>query len=150
MRKLWIGIVALTLGCSSDNLGPLGHDYYALESVAGTPLPAPYAPNLDYNGLVLGDSIAFRDDGTGIRRSVFQEEGATEKWSSETDFTWIRNGNQITISLSCPPFALCIAGPHLAGTIDDETLTISESTIMRHPALYRRSGIERLESRRRR
>lgn len=147
MRRLLSGlIIAAAMGCSLEDLSPIGRDFYALESVAGVPLPAPYAPNDAYNGLVIADSIMFREDGTGLRHAVYQEENSTEKYALDDDLNWTRNGNTIAITFVCPPMASCIAGPHLTGTIEETTLTITDSKVTRHPLVYRRSGVERLES----
>jgi hypothetical protein len=151
MRKLSASILlAAVLGCSGDKLGPLGRDFYALESIAGVPLPAPYAQNPSYNGLLVADSIAFREGGTGFRHSVYQDENSTTRYAIDEDFNWTRDDNEIAITFICPPAALCIAGPHLIGTTDEATLTITDSKVTRQPLVYRRSGVERLESRRRR
>ena len=148
MRKVFVAsALAVAAGCSSDTLGPLGRDFYALQSVAGVSLPAPYAPNPDYNGLLVADSIAFREDGTGLRHAVYQEENSTNRYDSNDDFNWTRSGNTIAITMVCPPMALCIAGPHFIGTLDDGTLTITDSKVTRQPLVYHRSGVERLERR---
>jgi hypothetical protein len=137
-------LLALVPGCSNPAV-PLGRDYYALQSVAGVPLPAPYAPNPDVNGLVVADSLMFRADGSGHRQAVYQQEGSTERYTSTDAFNWTREANRISITFVCPPEALCIAGPHLRGTIDETTITIHESVVTRQPLVYRRSGVERLE-----
>ena len=142
--RLAIALVAV-LGCTRDQ-SPLGRDFYALESVAGVALPAPYAPS-SYNGLLVADSIAFREDGTGLRHWVYQDENSTARHAIEEDFNWSRDGNSIAITFICPAMALCIVGPHLAGTIDATTLTITDSKVTRQPLIYHRSGIERLEAR---
>lgn len=153
MRKALVvalAVSAAAAGCKSDNLGPLGRDFYALQSVAGVPLPAPYAQNPDYNGLLVADSIAFREDGTGLRHAVYQEENSTNRYDANDDFNWTRQGNTISITMVCPPMALCIAGPHLIGTLDEASLTITDSKVTRQPLVYHRSGVERLERRSRR
>ena len=145
MRHLRLALaLALVLGCSKDQ-SPLGRDFYALQTVAGVALPAPYATNPSYNGLLVADSLAFRQGGTGLRHWVYQEEGSTQRVALEEDFNWTREGNSIAITFVCPPMALCIAGPHLVGTIDEVTLTITQSVVTRQPLVYQRSGIERLE-----
>jgi hypothetical protein len=143
-RISFVLALAAGLSCSSP-LEPLGRDFYALQSVAGVPLPAPYAPNPSYNGLLIADSIMFRQDGTGARHAVYQEENSTQRYESDESFNWTRDGNRIAITFVCPPTASCIAGPHLRGTVDETSITITESTVMRQPLVYRRSGIERLE-----
>jgi len=150
MKRLsLILILAAALGCSKDE-SPLGRDFYALQTVAGVPLPAPYAPNASYNGLLVADSIAFREDGTGLRHWVYQDENSTARHALEEELNWSRDGNSIAITFVCPPTALCIAGPHFAGTIDETTMTITDSKVTRQPLVYQRSGIERLERRSRR
>lgn len=147
MRRLALGcLLAGVLGCPADKLDPLGRDFYALESIAGVPLPAPYAQNPDYNGLFVADSMAFREDGTGFSHSVYQPENSVEKYMTDNDFNWTRDGNTIAITFVCPPGADCMAGPHLTGSVDEMTLTITESKVTRQPLVYRRSGVERLES----
>jgi hypothetical protein len=147
MRHLRLAIaIAAALSCTKDQ-SPLGRDYYALQSVAGIALPAPYAQSTIYNGLLVADSIAFRADNTGLRHWVYQDENSTERHTVDTDFTWTRSGNDLTITFVCPPLALCIAGPHLVGTIDEVSIVITDSKVTRQPLIYQRSGIERLEGR---
>jgi hypothetical protein len=146
MRRLLPALgLALAAACSTEPALPLGRDYYALESVAGVALPAPYAPNPSYNGLLVADSIMFREDGTGHRQAVYQEENSTTRFNSSEALNWTRSGNRIEVTFVCPPTASCIAGPHLVGTLDGTTITMTESVVMRHPLVYRRSGVERLE-----
>lgn len=150
MRRFSLGLIlASALGCSHENLSPIGRDFYALQTVAGIPLPAPYAQNPYYNGLLVADSMSFRDDGTGLRHAVYQDENSTSQYASDEDFNWTRGGNSIAVTFVCPPMASCIAGPHLTGTIDETTITITDSKVTRGPLVYRRSGMERLESRHR-
>jgi hypothetical protein len=145
MRHFSIAVALVTvLGCTKDQ-SPLGRDYYALQSVAGVSLPAPYAPNTEYNGLLVADSIAFRADGTGLRHWVYQDEGSTDRHELYQDFNWTRDGNDVAITFVCPDLALCIAGPHLVGTIDEVSVVITDSKVTRQPLVYQRSGIERLE-----
>jgi hypothetical protein len=147
MKRISLVLIAAgALGCSTDQ-SPLGRDFYALQSVAGVQLPAPYAPNMAYNGLLVADSISFRDDGTGLRHWVYQDENSTDRHAVEEDFTWSRSGDAIAITFTCPSFASCIAGPHLMGTIDATSIVITDSKVTRQPLLYQRSGIERLEHR---
>src|SRR3954462_15790121 len=114
MRQFAAGIVlAAAMGCSADTASPLGRDFYALQSVAGIPLPAPYAQNPYYNGLVVADSMAFREDGTGTRHAIYQQESSTERYATDEGFSWTRDGNNIAITFVCPALASCIAGPHL-------------------------------------
>jgi hypothetical protein len=150
MKRLALALIlAAVLGCSKDQ-SPLGRDFYALQSIAGVVLPAPYAPNASYNGLLVADSIAFHEDGTGYRHWVYREENSTDDVSLEDGFNWTRDGNSIAITFLCPPAASCIAGPHFVGTIDEVSLTITDSKVTRQPLVYQRSGIERLERRTRR
>jgi hypothetical protein len=140
MRPLALACLVLAVGCSSDQ-SPLGNDYYALANIAGDPLPARYAANSSSGGLLVADSIAFHENGTGIRRWVYQDAGSTERHTLDTEFNWTRDGNDIAITFVCPPLASCIAGPHLTGTINDDAMTITASAIMRAPLLYVRSGV---------
>ena len=145
MRRVFLAATIVAAIACDTQVAPLGRDYYALQSVAGVPLPAPYATNPYYNGLLVADSIMFRDDGTGSRFATYQEENSTSRYSTVESFHWSRNDNRISITFVCPPTASCIAGPHLKGVIDETSMTITESVVMRHPLVYRRSGIERLE-----
>lgn len=134
LKRLSLAVV-LALACRS-NTEPLTGRIYILTSIAGQVLPAPYASNPDFNGLAIADTLALRDGGRGERRFVHEGDTPGSRVSERAELTWSQSGSQVTITLDCPPGAMCIAGPHLVGTIGNGTLTITESLVTRQPLVY--------------
>lgn len=129
------GACALAVACSSPTGSEtaLG-DVYTLATIAGVPLPAPYAPNAGVPDLMVSSTLALDDDGTGTWQSVI--DGAGDPYDQTSEFTWTRAGARVSITLRCPPTAGCIAVPHLVGDLDGGTLTVSTSPVIRTPLVF--------------
>ena len=134
-------LVALLIvsACDNDPLAPLSGDQYVLRSIAGVSLPAPYAPNPDHNERIVADTLAFQSNGSGMRRTVYEgNPDPAARRLEESTFNWIGQGDRVEITFTCPPDALCIQGPHLAGTRSNSEIVITESAISRHPLVFAR------------
>ena len=134
MKRLCLAVF-LVIGCRSET-EPVSGRIYVMQSIAGQALPAPYAPNPDFNGLAVADTLALHEDGTGERRFVHEGDTPGSRIAERSDLTWTQSGPQITITLDCPPMALCIAGPHFVGTVASGKLTITQSLVTRQPLVY--------------
>lgn len=111
-------------------------DIYVLESISGRPIPAPYSFNPDFNDRIHADTMAFASGGVGERRTQYDSYQGTLRLDL-VRFTYTRTGDRVEINFECPPGAVCIAPPHLAGTISTTGLTITESKITRLPMIFR-------------
>lgn len=128
----------LVAGCSNGT-EPLKGDVYVLSSIAGVAVPAPYTKTPSANGLIIADTLAFDDEGFGTRRTYYEgANGPTDRHSSETRFSYVRNGDAVSITFVCPPNADCIPGPHLVGTFTFTSLTIDTSISTRVPLVFSR------------
>ena len=121
-------ILALALlgGCN-NGLAPLRGDLYALQSIAGVSLPAPYVANAIEGNRIIADTIALEADGTGMRRTLYGH--LPEASRQEAELTYTRTGARIEINFRCRDTNDCIPGPHLSGTITDTGITIDQSTV---------------------
>lgn len=133
-----LALVAIA-GCE-NGVGPrLQGEVYSLESIAGISLPAPYAENPAFTQRIIWDSIAFGANGKGQRRTRYEGDPDPAKtYTVDVAFSFTKAGDRIEIVFECPDGALCIAGPHLAGTISEIRMTITESRISRQPLVYGR------------
>jgi hypothetical protein len=131
MRSLLFGALLL-IGCDSGT-APLSGDIYVLSTVKGLPLPTTYTDLTSFRVHV--DSMAFHANGTGERRSLWDSYQGTKEAQRST-FTYVRTGTRIEITFDCPNNALCIAGPHLAGTVDATSMTITESKMSFVPLVF--------------
>jgi hypothetical protein len=140
IRRLLTGMLLFGAapGCA-DSLGPLDGDLYVLESIAGDPVPAPYVEDLGSDHRIVADSMSFAANGSGIRRTVYDEDAADGgSYTQQEEFTYTRAGNRIEIWFECADTAMCIAGPHLAGDIGDAAITFDVSVRTRKPLAFRR------------
>ena len=133
-------LLMLTLGCGDDANTitlpqPLSGNLFELRAIDGVTLPAAFYAGSDL--LVVADTLALHDDGTGERRSIVPGDTPWGTVAQETAFHWMQSGSLYTITFDCPPAALCTQGPQLAGRWLNDTLTITQSTTNRVPLVYR-------------
>src|SRR4051812_24025985 len=122
MKKILLPALLL-ISCKSTTAPPLAGAIYVLDSVAGVPLPARYSEVPSVGDVIESDSLALTSTGNGERRTHYvTPEG--EHHSFGATFTYTRMLDSIEIVFSCPPGALCIAPPHLAGRLSTSGLTI--------------------------
>jgi hypothetical protein len=132
MRALLFATILL-IGCHSGT-APLSGDVYVLETVAGALLPTRYSDST--TNRIHVDSMAFRADGTGEMRSVWDSYQGTLKAERAT-FTFVRTVDHVEIAFACPAGG-CVAPPHLTGTFSSTGLTITQSKVSRLPLGFRR------------
>jgi len=111
---------------------------YVLRSIEGVPLPARYAENRSLTTLMTADTLELRDDGTGAWRPTTLEPETSVQSRQNTEVTFTRSGNTISVVMRCPPGALCIRPPHLVGTISDNGIVFTESLVSRAPLVFDR------------
>jgi hypothetical protein len=125
-------VLSAVAACSSPNAPRLSGDLYTLVSIAGVPLPAPYAENPSLNQRIVADTIAFTSTTTGERRTVYEERSGIER----TAFTYkLQNGN-VEIAFKCPDTANCIAPPHMVGTLTFDDFRVTLSKVTRAPMTF--------------
>ena len=152
-----VGTIA-ALGCrAAVDPDPFGAgSVFVLQSIAGESLPATEAQNAACRSLVVADTLALYDDGTGVRRTVLDVpsyEGAVDpvtcesaassprkRVTQENDFTYRLNGTAIAVDYPCNDviivMASCIAGPHHTGMLTAEGLVFDVSRTGRAPLVY--------------
>ncbi len=130
----------LSVACTSS-AAPLKGELFILQSIDGIPLPAPYAEDRLIPFRVVADTIALLASTSGERRvRVEIDNVGTTRFSREA-FDYVRNGDRMEISFRCPPGAVCVPPPHLAGTVTTESYLVDLSVISRSPLVYRRMGL---------
>jgi hypothetical protein len=139
MKWLLFGAV-LMMGCKSS-LGPLKGQLLILQSIEGIPLPAPYAENRNLDFRIIADTIALQTYDAGERRTRIEVDGAGNTRMDIESFSYVRTGDRVEITFPCPPNALCIKPPHLAGTLTESSFIVDQSVISRKPLVYRRMAI---------
>ena len=137
MKKLGL-LLALSLACRDSTEPPaLTGNIYVLETIAGESLPTTYIPNSVVTVLAYADTLSIHADGTGERRTVHQGDGPDGRVTDDIMFHWTGSLPNVLITFDCPDLALCIQGPHLAGSFSmDGKLTITQSTVNRVPLVY--------------
>lgn len=129
---MWMVLLA---GCRSS-VAPISGDRYALESISGAPLPAPYSAIPEETNRIHSDTLILATDGSGERRTVYDSFQGTKR-KERTSLTYTSVAGRIELSLACtdPP---CLSPPHLKGTLQGFVITITESKITRVPLVFRR------------
>ena len=154
-RSAWTAFAAIlagVVGACSPHIEPVLRGAYVLRSIAGVQLPAIEAQNAACGELVVADTLLLYEDGTGVRRSardVSSYTGAVDPVTCEPaassprvrrhmriDFTYRLTGDAIEVELPCRDFGLCIAPPHLLGTVRTDGVVFDESRIGRYPLVY--------------
>ena len=134
-------LLALVVGvaCSESTAPALTGDIYILGSIAGVSLPAPYTASPSATGRILADTMAFRADGAGTRRTVYEgATGASDVHGQETNFSFTKTGDYVEVWFACPPNADCIPGPHFTGTLTNSTWTVETAVGFRVPMVFNR------------
>ena len=116
-------------GCDSPTGARLADDVYALTSVGGEPVPTVLFAFEGTTVVVLADTLRFSSHapGTHVRRQEVTHDtdpGSPRVERYEAEFGYRITGDRIEISYVCPPFASCVAGPHLTGVITDGTIRL--------------------------
>ncbi len=139
LTRLSLLTALFVMACRDSNApGSLG-TVYVLQSIAGQPLPAAYAENLQLPDRMFADTLVLRDDGTGESRTVIEESLGGSKDHQIQQLTY-SGTNHIEITFTCPPAALCIAGPHLAGDVGAGGIVFSVSKVTRAPLVFERAA----------
>ncbi|HUQ20833.1 MAG TPA: hypothetical protein VM099_14545 [Gemmatimonadaceae bacterium] len=139
MRWLLVGVL-LTAGCTSS-VTPLRGELFILQSIAGIPLPAPYAENPNLNLRIVTDSLWLTSLTTGERHARVEVDAAGKTQLNVEEFDYVRTDNHIEISFRCPPAALCVRPPHMVGTLTLDSFVVDQSVVSRRPLVYRRMAI---------
>src|SRR4051812_2370048 len=96
---------ALTLAACSDPVAPAPGGAYALKTVGTSPLPVVGWESEGFTSFLVGDTLTFNADGTGLEVVAFrfestkplEEPGQTER----NAFTWTQHGSALEITIFC-------------------------------------------------
>ena len=133
----------LALACG-EALGPGDiAGTYALQRVAGDPLPAVLYTTQTVVVRVFADTLRFTADRRGISTTVRESEPvtggpATEPRRGETGFSFRVADGRIEVAFDCPINANCVAPPHLVLKRTDAGLRADFALVARTPLLYAR------------
>lgn len=139
MRWLLVGVL-LSVGCTSS-VTPSRGELFILQSIAGIPLPAPYAENPNLDQRIIADSLWLTSLTAGERHTRVEVDAAGKTRLDVEEFDYVRTGDHIEISFRCPPNALCIKPPHMVGMLTVESFVVDQSVVSRRPLVYRRMAI---------
>jgi hypothetical protein len=111
---------------------------YALESVAGVPLPATLHSNQHVTLVALADTFRLAVGGAGSQISVIRVDDGLLR--SEQLLAYRQSGDRIEMELECRDVLIrsCIAPPHYTGTRTPDRLLLTSVLYDRAPLLYRR------------
>jgi len=137
---MWAGLAA----ACEEPLGPediVGT--YVLQDVAGEALPAIVDSN-SYSVLrVLADTLRLTADGRGTRMEVVESEPSTGgsttgpmHWEESFGFRIVHG--RIEITIDCPWYADCVAGPHVVARPIANGLRVDFALASRVPQTYSR------------
>lgn len=144
-------VLAVGLGCRGTSepearvlRTPFGPEVYALRAVAGKALPAIGVEHEHLRLTILADTLWLRPDGTGERRTVEHTVSSNALPPGEathdhrTSLTYRVDGDRFTAEFPCRDMAMCVAPPHLVGTLVDGALTLDYALYLRTPLSYSR------------
>jgi hypothetical protein len=130
LRSLLLAPLFLA-GCG-DSLAPGAlSGSYALQRVAGDPVPTVVATNEYGTILVFSETIHLGPHGAGTISSVIEmvphniflpREGPSP---AESEIRWTMRKGRVEIEYVCGPLANCAPGPHLVGVLSGQTLRLS-------------------------
>ena len=131
-------ILLLAAAACTDPL-PLTGNRYALNSIAGVALPAPYAFNKALNEVIVADTLTLGANGKGVREVVYETGAApAARYRTTDEFTYVVVGDRIQIAFECNDLASCIAPPHFTGVISASGITLDHSAVTLEPLIYAR------------
>jgi hypothetical protein len=114
-----------------------------MEKFEGTPLPALVFEGGGTSQTMLEQHVLLSRDGNGLiatkTRAVDAASPQGRIESSSTAITWAMEGASIRITYACPPFADCIAGPHLWGDLVGDRLSLAPPWSSKLASTYRRT-----------
>lgn len=137
VRIVSLGAVLLC-GC---NLDPdVAGERYVLRSIAGIPLPAPYAQNPEHNARIIADTLVLHEDGTGEWRALIETSLNGPTHAARVELMYTQDGDDIAISFVCDDMGACIAPPHFVGEARSggDRIDFHLSRVSRAPLVYDR------------
>jgi hypothetical protein len=146
-ERLRLLALFLGAGLAAACTEPLGPDGvlggYALQAVAGQPLPAVVDSSSDFIVRVLADTLRLGNDGRGARVRIAEYRYPTGiaptdtvRWDGQLGFRIVEG--RIEMTFVCPADALCVAPPHIVAWRTSDGLRSSFDLGQRVPQDYRR------------
>jgi hypothetical protein len=144
VRAVFLAVSAAVAvqGCS-DTSGPDGPPgIYRLERYEGRELPAIVNQSSAGTVFIVSQRVILGDDGKGEisteGRSVDGAHPQGSDFSYAQALSYVVRGARIEITLICPPYADCIAGPHLVGERIVGGFALGPITSSRPASTYKR------------
>jgi hypothetical protein len=141
-QRLAIAAAALVAGCGlgpSDPFDDVRGPRYALVSIEGRPLPAPWAPNRAVEDRVTAGELALAD-GRGAWALTVVSAATGRARRDESAFTYRTVGGRILVEFPCDDTGSCIGPPHLQGVVTDDRVVFDSSRVTRAPLVFERAG----------
>jgi hypothetical protein len=127
----------LGAGTEVDDVLRAGGRRYALASIAGQPLPAPYAENPAVEDRVIAGELALADGRGAWSLTVVDARSGRMRRSAEA-FTYATVGGRVRVEFPCDDTASCIGPPHLQGVVTAERVVFDSSRVTRAPLVFER------------
>jgi hypothetical protein len=125
------GALTGALACR-DATGPRVTRSYTLRRFDGRTLPTPIYTSASDTAIMLGETLALREDGTAVQATRMYttagvsggEPAGTRVGTATATYRLI--GTRLELTFDCPPNANCIGGP-VVGTIRSDELTLGDA-----------------------
>ena len=115
---------------------------YALQGVAGDPLPAHLFSNEHVSVRVLSETIHFDANGRGsvntVREIQYLSGSASESINGDWAFGYKIIDQRIEVAYDCPDLALCVPPPHLILRLTPDGMNANFTLEGRTPMAYAR------------
>lgn len=154
MSKRWLRfamVPVLALACTTEATVPESHHVdgvFVLRTMDGDSLPIVMGtlegpPPITVH--LVADTIVLRADGTGEEIEVHEFESTTPPQEpGETERRTFRytvdSDGKIAVTLDCPEFIQCAAGPHYRGTLSEGELVMDFALGAAVPQVFQRIG----------
>jgi len=139
-------LASLAAGCESSTLSRVeAAGTFALESIAGVPVPVTTHDTGTARYITVADTIRLEPDGDASQTVVFRLDFADptrldEESRTVANFRYRVRGDRVIEAITdpCPPNALCPVGPHILGRHEGDALVRSAVDGADNVILYRR------------
>jgi hypothetical protein len=138
-HRLAIAAAALLAGCGlASPLDDVPGPRYALVSIEGRALPAPWAPNRAVDDRVTAGELVLAD-GRGAWALTVVSATTGRARRDEAAFTYRTVGERILVEFPCNDTGSCIGPPHLQGVVTADRVVFDSSRVTRAPLVFARA-----------